>query len=350
MEKIILIALSAIFIGVVIIYSWFNRDSDRVVLTLMTAMTIGAVGFIAKESISNKLEKFSKEIPVAVFYGFPDYMPLKIQLPYSYDLELCMQSIDPKDIPVNDLNRVDLDFAGDKYFDAIQFAVISTIFHGFEKSWNIKTTQTRTPHGQSLSWRNIKEEGGVITASEFLNNLSDNYFVKLGLHNNLELFGGKAMFPPNTKVEVSSEEINYRNLRISFTNRYITLIIKIWQSESSVGVGEYKKLLGLSNELNPLTSSYDDKYGNAVYLIEVSAEQNYWLNGHPEMQKYRNWANSITNLINNKFNYEHIREEHLIKFQLYGSAEIIRSNNAFEFESVVKKSIAQLKNRREKKN
>jgi hypothetical protein len=53
-------------------------------------------------------------------------------------------------------------------------------------------------------------------------------------------------------------------------------------------------------------------------MIEISIKQNYWLNGHPEMKKYRNWADSISELLNSQFNYEIIRDEHLRQFQLYG--------------------------------
>lgn len=318
MIKIILIAVSAILIGLVITYSWFNRDSDRVVLTLITAMTIGSLGFITKESISNKTESFSKVFPVAVFYGLPDYKPLNIKLPYWFDLSMCLQNIDPKDIPKSEKQIVNFDFANKKYFDAVQYIVVKTIFEKFGKGWNVKVRRTQTPNGESLSWSNTEDKGKEITIIDFLKYFPNNEYVKLGLHNNLaKPFGGIAVFPPDTDIKIEHND-NFSETTMKFSTKYISMNIKISLSSSSVGIGEYSKLLGVPSALDRRNSEEGDKLGNSVYLIEVSAKQNYWLNGHPEMKKHRNWADSITELLDSKFNYETIRDDHLRQFELYG--------------------------------
>ena len=318
MIKIILIAVSAILIGLVIIYSWFNRDSDRVILTLVTAMTIGSLGFITKESISNKAESFSRTFPVAVFYGLPNYTPLNIKLPYSFDLRMCLQNLNPKDIPETKNEIVDIDFASKKYFDAIEYLVTKTIFEKFGRGWNVKVRRIHTPNGESLSWSNTEDKGKEITIKEFLKFLPNNYFVKLGLQNDIpEPFGGKAVFPPDTVISIESND-KFSETLMSFSTKYISLDVKISQSSSSIGIGEYTKLFGIPSALDRRNAGEGDRLGNSVYLVEVNVKQNYWLNGHPEMKKHRNWADSISELLDSKFNYEIIRDEHLRQYQLYG--------------------------------
>jgi len=285
-------------------------------------MTIGALGFITKESISNKTESFSNTFPVAVFYGLPEYRPLNIKLPYSFDLGICLQNIDPKDIPKSEKQIVDINFAQNKYFDAIQYLVVTTIFKRFSNGWNVKARRTHTPNGESLSWSYTEEKGKEITIIEFFEKFRNNYFVKLGLHKDLpEQFGGKAVLPPDTDFKVETEKSD-NEILILFYTKYISMNIKISKSSTSVGIGEYSKLLNIPSAHDRRNAPESDKYGNSVYLIEINAKQNYWLNGHPAMKKHRNWANSIAELLDTQFNYESIRDDHMRQFELYGAEGI----------------------------
>lgn len=317
MIKITLILISVALICLVITYSWFNRDSDRVILTLVTAMTLGSLGFITKESISNKTESISKTFPVAVFYSIPNYTPLNIKLPYGFDLHMCLQNIKPDDLPKT--NIMDFDFANEKYFDALQYLIVKTIFEKFGQGWNVNVKRIHTPNGESLSWSNSEGKGKEIKIKEFFKQIPNNYFVNLGLQNDIPNFhGGKAIFPPDISYNIETNDKSNSSL-IKFNTKYISMEIKLSYSSSIIGIGEYSKLFGISSALDRRNAGSDtDKLGNSVYMIEISIKQNYWLNGHPEMKKHRNWANSITELLNSQFNYEIIRDEHLRQFQLYG--------------------------------
>ncbi len=322
MVKIILIVLSALLVGLVIAYSWLNRDSDRVVLTLVTAMTLGALGFITKESISNKVEEFTQQIPVVVFYGSPSYRPLNISLPYSFDLSMCIQNIDASSIPNNESNGVNIEFAQDIYFEAIQYIVVKKIFQRFSKSWNVEATRVRTPNGEILSWNPTEENGKEITITEFLENIPNNRFVRMNLHKEMsEPFGAKAIFPTGTMINYQTEKGGHSVL-ISLSNKYITVDVKISKMSSSLGIGEYSQLLGLATADNRRSITDENHHGNSVFMLEISARQSFWRNGHPEMKKHRNWADSIAELLDNEFNYNAIRENHMRQFQLYGSGAI----------------------------
>lgn len=324
MIKTTFILLSVLLFVLICIYSWQNRDSDRVALAFIAAIMIGPLGFIANEFISNKHEGFSYEYPVAVFYGLPDYRPLRITLPYQHKLMMLIQNIDTNDIPDNGNAMVDIGFAGDKYFDAIQLLIISRIFETHRQSWNVKTKRTTTPTGKSLSWQSIPEKGKEISFKDILGEMPKNYFIKMGLDMQfLVPFGGKAMFPPDTEIGVKHED-DGRKLTVSFITKYTTLKIDILQSESTVGVGrEYSRILEISPIINVGEHSESTAIGNSVYLVQISATQNYLLNGHPEMKKHRNWADSIAQMIDTEFNFGPIREDHMRQFQLHGRDAVL---------------------------
>jgi hypothetical protein len=318
MFKVILIAISTILIGLVIIYSWLNRDSDRVILTLVTAISISALGFITKESISNKLETASKEFPVAVFFAAPDYKPLNIKLPYHFDLSMCLQNIPESELPKNESGAVDISFAQEKYFDAIQFVLVKSIFEKFGQGWNVKVRRTHTPNGMSLSWQNSESTGNEILLKDFLSKIENNFFIDNDLiDTDLGVFGGKAIFPPDLLFEIQESKDTTGNA-IKLKTKYISMDIILSKSSSSMGIGEYSKFFNIPSAFDRRNGPEANKYGNSVFLVQTNIKQNYWLNGHPEMKKYRNWADSIAELLDTKFNFETIRSEHLRSFQLHG--------------------------------
>lgn len=319
MTKIILIALSALLVAGVIAYSWFNRDSDRVVLTLVTAMTLGALGFITKESISNKVETFNTDFPVAVFYGLPNYRPLNIKLPYSFDLNMAAQNIDPEDIPKTDIEHISIDFGSKMYFDALTYSIVHTLFKNFSSGWNVKAKRTSTPSGETLSWQRSDEKGDEVTVSEFVDTyFPDNYFFKLGmLKDTPEPFGGKATFPPGTKIS-SDIDKDFSRLSILFETKYISLSLKIYKSTSSVGIGEYSKSFNLPKHITVGADDDNSKIANSVYIVEINGKQNVLLNGHPDMKKHRNWADSLIESLETTYSYYLVREGHIRLIQLYG--------------------------------
>ncbi|MBD3670359.1 MAG: hypothetical protein HUJ29_06250 [Gammaproteobacteria bacterium] len=319
MTKIILIALSTLLVSIIIAYSWFNRDSDRVVLTLVTAMTLGALGFITKESISNKVETFKTEFPVVAFYGLPEYRPLNIKLPYSFDLGMATQNICPEDIPKGDGEHIDIDFGSKIYFDALTYSIVHTLFKNFSNGWNVKAKRVSTPSGESISWQRSDDKGKEITVTEFIDTyFPSNYFFKQGMLKDLpEVFGGKAIFPPGTKI---TSEVNkdFNQLSITFETDYLTLVLKVNKSSSSVGIGEYSKSFGLPSFITAGENNDNNKIANSVYSMEISGTQKVLLNGHPEMKKHRNWANSLIESLETTYSYTLIRERHIRLIQLYG--------------------------------
>jgi hypothetical protein len=111
---------------------------------------------------------------------------------------------------------------------------------------------------------------------------------------------------------------------VTLTTDYLSLEIKLTPSSSSVGLGEYSRLLKIHSQQDRTIGSRGGEYGHSVFLLEAEIKQKFLLNGHPEMKKHREWANSIIDLLDTNFNFELIREDHMRGFQLYGEAAILR--------------------------
>lgn len=303
--KTVLFFIALFLVIAVIAYTWYNRDSDRIMLTFATAMMIGAFGFITKESISNKTEEYTKEIPIVVFYGLPKYYPLNIKAPYTRDMMLSIPSIQEEDLPKNKI--INTDFGSKIYFDAIQFTLIATIFERYARAWNVKVKKIVTPTGEDLSFSSIHREGKLFRLQEVMQQLPDNYFVKAKLYDAMpQEFEKSAMFPPDTQINITKN--TDKDVTIVFQNKYINFSVNLTYIGTRQGVGEYSDVLGLPYAVDMQNFDNSNKYWHSVYLMTLNVKQNSWLNGHPEMKNNRNWADSIVDVLDNKFNYETIRE------------------------------------------
>ncbi len=314
--KSIYLGFAFIAVIAVAIYTFCNRDSDRVLLSFSTAIVIAVFGFIVNEAISNKTIKFSKEFPVAVFFELPNYQPLFIRLPYSWDLGMCMQSIKSADRLNSAQSQIDLEYAQNKYFEALQYIVIKDIFQQFNNGWDTETKRIIAPSGEMLSTKYGKESGKEINFAKFIQqSIPNNYFVKSNpLIPVLQLLSDTSIFPPDTDIKITLE--GDHSFLIFLETKYISVAVKLSKLLLSPGIGEYARMF-------PAHTAHGHDAGTATYMMSVSVEQAVLLNGNPEMKKHRKWADTLVTMLDSTFNFERIREEHLKQYQLFGSQAIM---------------------------
>lgn len=316
--KLTLIIITGFLLFAILLYTWLNRDSDRVVLTLASVVMIGTLGFFTKESISNKLETFEVKFPVAVMYSTPNYLPLNIRLPYGHDMSMCIQNIDSTDLEYGQGRSVDIGYAQDIYSDVLEYIVIKSLFDHFHQGWLVETESFRSPNGISMRWSPIETNGKAFSFSETLDLLSDNYFVKKNLQQSvgLRFQGDTGYFPPNTRIEIDKGQAGFKT-SIIIDSGLIDLEINLQKMSSSVGIGEYEQLLGIQGG-----QASSKNLGTSMFLFSIKYTQDIWRNGNPDMKKHRQWADSIVSLLQSTFDFNQIREDHIQRFQMHGPAGV----------------------------
>ncbi|QGQ26262.1 hypothetical protein F1728_27870 [Gimesia benthica] len=309
--KISFIALAVFIILGISCYTWFNRASDRVVLTFFTAMFVGAIGFTAKEAISNKVESRSEEISVATFYGRRDYRPILLRLPYRTELTIFTQSATiPARTP--DDSHIDISYGADLYFPAITYAILSKSLSAFSGGWDSEIVRLKGP-----GFTNIQSRGGSRTGTKVtLNELYDSFGFDVEFDEDQQAFQPNTFqqyfLPPHTTYRLNEETEHSRS--IEFRNRYITLTIQIQKGGSSIGIGEYDSFISPDD---------NSQVGHSVFQVTGTVIQNRLLNGHPDMARYRKWADTVIDTIVQDFSFEAIRARHIEDMQLRGRDAII---------------------------
>ncbi len=291
------------------LYTWQNRASDRVLLTFFTVLFAGTIVFIAKETISNKIEKISEEISVVVLYGH-DNMPLPLQLPYLPELIFFLKALTAKQRTPSQ-THVDIKQGSELYFPAVVYAVIKKAMSPFISGWDSEIIQYSSPDGVTTESR-----GGTLNGKQVdLRYLYDLFKFQLQFEDESQIFNSshfqKYYQPPNTDIQVT--EATDFLCKIEFKNRFITLAISIKIGHHSMGAGEYTTLIGLP----------EDQTGSATFRIIAEVTQNRLLNGHPDMITHRKWANTIIDGIVRDFSYDKIRSNWLENFQLHGQKALL---------------------------
>lgn len=313
--KTVLISLSIILVALVALYTWFNRDLDRVVLTFVSVLTLGAFGFIAKESISNKPEEYSKTIPIVVLYEKPSYRPLNISFPYTFDLGYALQNI-PQTMFPKEEESIDIGFASDVYFEAMLYVILKKVAFIHAHGWELNHKVIHNPMYKTVNYGSKSDEGDLHEFGEFLSLVPNKY----GIHDVLDLpksFGGQFKLPPSMTIN-AVESDSTKGFEMLLSNRYVSLKISFISNGSSAGIGDYVKLA----DLDDAYSQIGGPAGNSSYSLEISAKQNWWLNGHPEMKKYKLWIESLISILDSEFNYELIRQRHIEQYQIFGTSAI----------------------------
>jgi len=279
-------------------------------------MFVGSLGFITKESISNKSEKSEKIIPVAIFYEIPSYQSIDLPLTYNSELSFFVESVGNVEKPLNYEEYPEI--GGKLYFEALEMVIFKNLFSRYKSNWYATVEHYMTPNGMQTLWEYGTDKGQNISYLDFFKLNPSNRFMRFKRYK-MRPFNEKMVLPPNTIIKY--ESIN-NSSKYTLKNKFVTVELMVSRKSSSAGVGEFSELIDdklltkakmdageKEKGLSKTISSFTKGFHNSVYLISINIEQNIWYNGHPDMKKYRHWADSIVDTLESKFSYELIREK-----------------------------------------
>ena len=300
------ILLTALTVGVLAsIYAWSNRSSDRVVTTFFTAVFLGSIGFFAKEVLSNEVVERKEQVNVVVFYGL-DLQPLDLKLPYLTELTFYVQSVDAGGT-TSAGGFVDIKRGQSLYFEAVCYAVLCRCLGPYSGGWDCQVRRDSGPSSESR----VSSHGEKTDLVYSLKKLFGFFGHDPTLVNSQQAFRDEDYFqnyyfPPGTRISSTMNTASEKS--VSFANRYVTIDIVIRVDRSSIDTGFYQQFLKDA----PGTTA------NSMYRVEVSMRQNVFLNGHPEMERYRRWADQIADTLVNDFDYDRIHRRHREDLLLLG--------------------------------
>jgi len=313
MFKLFLLSLISILVIMIIWYTYQNRAEDRVVYTFITVMFIATLGFITKESLSNKKISDLKNMPIAVFYYHPNYREANLKLPYNFNIGYYAARILDEDKPKN----LDITFGQEIFRDILELSIIDSLLpHNRFFHWDVGLSYDGYIVDESKKIKN--EEGTKVTSKELAIHLKDNYFVK----NNI-IKDAKSSFPLNSEIKITKDS-HFTIFNIKTKYNQIRLILMNSQASITSGYLQRFKV----TDVNGVSKSFyeSSNSGHVLYQLEIKYEQNILYNGSPEMEKYREWAYTIIDHFIDTYDFNLIKEN-LDKDYIVGGINGIQNNN-----------------------
>ena len=286
--------------------AWMNRNSEKIISAVIPISVAALAGvYMAVFVFGGEPPKVS-EFPTMFFFEAPDNLP--ISLPFRPILRSLFR------VPVLLQTKPDA-LQGDKavtvYHHLLQIAIIDNLIFRYRTSWRVKVTKFETSQGTQLSAQPVDGGAGrIVSTQELETALAGNYFASQH-----DAITNQIAVPPDTAMKIMPPHLddNFEQSTISFENPFVRLTIQIHFSSWGVLFGEYRLMLGQPSDTNtPLRE--------ITFIVSTRTEFKRLRSGHPDMPKYKEWAQQIVDELQNELDeqtiWQHSKEQYVFSRQL----------------------------------
>lgn len=290
--KYFLFAVFIVILAATMWLGWQNRASEKIVLTVLPALAIGATGALVTILFSLRVETRKVEFPSVFIFDKDSKMPLEAieqsyfsGKPNSFVAGHIAQEMTKKDTSLRDDRTVE---KGDAlYFDILLRMVLDVLFRLYIYNWDVKISHFDLPHGTQSRWGPQLDAPNpeFITWDEIKKWIPDARTLDI----DPDRFTKMAV-PYGTKISVKTDSRKEDNepYKRSFIikNPFVTLSISIARAGGVIGVGSLRRLLGYSEDTN-------NRFWTSTYIMDLAAEFNPLRSGHPDMPRYHRWVDAL---------------------------------------------------------
>jgi hypothetical protein len=260
-------------------------------LSLWLRLTIVLTGTLATILINLKEENKKVEFPSASIYEQESKTPLE-ELNETYRYRFTCRTLACPRIFIT--SRMSVDDSADAnsrdefYFDVLFRLVVDQLYQSFRNVWDIRAIRSHLPYG-IFKWEPNEgaSPGDFIDRKEFGKLFPDSPALQV---ERFGLVGDQMSVPKATRLAGGSDKFGgtNRTYRRWFTleNHFVKVRVDLSWSGGSIGIGELRMLLGISQEES-------QKFWTEVHDMKLSAKFNRFRSGHPEMSKYKRWVNTL---------------------------------------------------------
>lgn len=300
------IILGMVVFGVFTIFSiaWLlclNKWSWTIWSKIIPPAVIGLVAIFFTLYFSMKGESCHARFNHTLYFNKLDKKPLDAHCPkrYAYggdQFDISLKSFINRKITEQKFDRIAFESDGKKikefYYDMAYLKLLSRFFWIYADSWDIYINSVR--EGDSFTTRVTRGNPEPLSISLKWSDLfdSNNGSYILFEEFSQELKIKEIKVPPGTKINFDKQKN-----AISIKNSFVDASISFRNWGGSVGLGDYKWLLG-----------YDDKKENEFwsehYEILCTANFEKLRADHPDAPKYRRWIKTMFEEVQDQFGDE----------------------------------------------
>ena len=290
--KYFLAAAFIIILAATVWLGWQNRASEKVVLTLLPALAIGATGALVTILFSLRAETRKLDFPAVFIFDKNSWMPLEAidrsyvsGNPNQFSVVHIAQEMTKEHHSLRDDKTVEK--GDDLYFDILLRMVFDVLFRLYIHNWDAKISHFDLPHGTESRWGPQEDapHPEFVTWDEIKKWIPDTRVLDVNVGHFTKMavpYGTKL----NVNTDYTKETKSPFRRKLTLKNSFVTLSISISKASGVVGVGSFSRLLGYSDDIS-------NRFWTSTYLIELAADFNPLRSGHPDMPRYRRWVDAL---------------------------------------------------------
>jgi len=289
---------------------WMNRASEKIITAVIPISIAALVGVFMTVFVFGGERAETIEFPTTLIYRALDNLPVIMPFrPPGQTLFLVpeLQQSSPEMLK-DDANGMIL------YHHFLQRSIIESLALRYGHSWETKILRFETSTGGRQTWGPSENSAGpekTIPWSEIEQDLGDNRFAHVHT-----LFNNGLVVPPDTTLEIQAPWTDPRvgqTSSIALDNPFLRITIQTRVSDWGVLFGGYRLMLGESND--PSTD-----LRQASFVITIKKEFKHLRTGHPDMPRYKAWAQQIAEELQADYDEQRIwakaKEDYLFSKQL----------------------------------
>lgn len=296
----IISAISIVFLvflfGVVVYLAFQNRDSVALHSKLIPALVITIVGGFFTIWFSLKSESVDLQFISTIFFHKSDKKPLDEhedrrhtyggeQFDVRLQVFLRNHIENDENLKKGDFNKIG-DEVRNLYFDMVFIKLFARFFWMYADWWDISINSVRRgntfttnihpikpdPDCDHIEWKDLLRALDIKSDfSQLLSSFSEDYWIK------------KMTVPPKTKVDF----VTSRDRRaLVLTNPFTRVSINIRKRSGSMGLGDYRWLLGYNNKKS-------EEFWSEHFEVTCKAKFEKFRSGHPKMARYKRWVETM---------------------------------------------------------
>lgn len=298
-----------LFIGYIV---WNNRASEKILTNVTSAFILGTIGLLATSLISLKEEKNVDTYSSCILV---QKQPLFLM--HSCCMDLKSEKILPVVFTNNAINNLlkkdSLHFEkifenenNKKLFFEKLFIryIIDLLDAKYHTGWFMRTYEHKVPGGFQSSSFGIELLDNLVYDEDKLNHIfEENEIIKIGKNHDFKNPENSLKYslflPPETKltykfentliysIQLNNSSVNFSNIFININNSFVEIEIKIKYTTALDGIDKE-----IANAFK-IKGEYLNNYTFTPFLIETTTKFKKMKIGHPDMEKYKYWANDL---------------------------------------------------------
>lgn len=275
MKYLLIILVLGLLVSVIYL-TWENRDSNTLILKVLSFFTVGLLSIILTVLLQDKKEDIYYKTTTALFVdekNYPIVVTDHIEKKDFLVLDL-VTSLENKDL-YNSMNYKEYNF---NFISRVFINLMENIFY---KSWYIEHNYNKLTNSTSWGPKGNEE-------SDFVKIENINIFTNQDFKVNIEGINDNGFnIPKNTKILY---EFDSHSKKMIFENKYFTYTIEISFNQFWRGFGKFSNIF--------------QNYEGSTYYYDIKTHCTFseLYPNNPMVKKYEEWVNNTNDLIDFHFN------------------------------------------------